>query len=61
MFVDNMIVDTTRSFPMRLFLKTTPVADFCDRCGSVCDAPCEVEADRERQTLALLTRGFRLS
>jgi hypothetical protein len=43
---------------MRLFPKTTPVVEFCDSCGSVCDARCEVEADRERQTLALLTRGF---
>jgi hypothetical protein len=27
---------------------TTPRIDFCERCGSVCDARCQAEAARSR-------------
>jgi hypothetical protein len=34
--------------------------DFCDRCGSVCDARCRADAARRRSVESALRHGFRL-
>jgi len=40
--------------------RTRRVVELCERCGSVCDTACRVEADREAVRRQMLFNGWRL-
>jgi hypothetical protein len=40
---------------------STPVVEFCERCGSVCDRACRANQAREQARLAVLRHGARFA
>jgi hypothetical protein len=42
---------------MKLFKKSEPNVEFCDRCQTVWDAVCAVDAAREKAVVQALTLG----